>query len=58
MVAVGAGEGAAAVAEELTFEQVAQDGGAVEGDEGFLGAVGEIVDRAGEDLAFRCCSRR
>jgi len=35
VVAVGAGEGAAAVAEELTLEQVARDGGAVEGNEGF-----------------------
>ena len=50
VVAVGAGEGAAAVAEQLAFEQVARDGGAVEGDEGFLGAVGEVVDRAGEDF--------
>ena len=36
MVAVGAGEGAAAVAEQLAFEQVARDGGAVEGDERLL----------------------
>ena len=50
VVAVGAGEGAAAVAEELAFEQVAGDGGAVEGDEGLLRAVREFVDGAGEDL--------
>ena len=50
VVAVGAGEGAAAVAEQLAFEQVARDGGAVEGDERFLGAVGEVVDGAGEDF--------
>src|SRR5204862_7950946 len=31
VVAVGTGEGAAAVTEQLTFEQVARDGGAVEG---------------------------
>ena len=34
LVAVGAGEGAAAVAEQLALEQVARDGGAVERDEG------------------------
>src|SRR5262245_25814788 len=50
LVAVGSGEGAAAVTEELTFEQVARDGSAVEGDEGFLGAIREIMDGAREDL--------
>ena len=50
MIAVGAGEGAAAVAEELALEQVARDGGAVERDERLLGAVGEGVDRAGQDF--------
>ena len=50
VVAVGAGEGAAAVAEELAFEQVARNGGAVERDERLLGAVGEVVNGAGEDL--------
>jgi hypothetical protein len=38
------------MAEELTFEQVARDGGAVEGNEGLAGAVGEVVNGAGEDL--------
>ena len=38
------------MAEQLTFEQVARDGGAVERDERFLRAVGEVVDRAGDDL--------
>ena len=50
MIAFGAGEGAAAVAEQLAFEQVAGDGGAVEGDERFLCAVGEFVDGACEDF--------
>ena len=50
MIAVGAGEGAAAVAEELAFEQVAWDGGAVEGDEGLLGSVREVMNGAGEDF--------
>ena len=50
LIAVGAGEGAAAVAEQLAFEQVAGDGGAVEGDERLLGAVRVVVNRAGENL--------
>ena len=50
VVAVGAGERAAAVAEELAFEQVAGHGGAIEGDEGLPGAIGEVVDGAGENL--------
>ena len=50
VVALGAGEGAAAVAEQLALEQVARDGGAVERHERFLGAIGEVVDRAGEDF--------
>ena len=41
LVAVGAGEGAAAVAEQLAFEQVAGDGGAVERDERLLPARSE-----------------
>src|SRR4029077_8134254 len=50
LVAVGAGEGAAAVAEELAFQQIARDGGAIEGDEGLGGAVGEFMNGAGENL--------
>ena len=41
VVAVGAGEGAAAVAEQLALEQVARDGGAVEGDERLAAARSE-----------------
>ena len=50
VIAVSAGEGAAAVAEEIAFEKLAGDGGAVDGDEGFQGAVGVGVDGAGEDF--------
>src|SRR5262249_53334119 len=50
VVAVGAGEGAAAVAEELAFDEVAGDGGAVEGDEGLVGAGGVGMNGAGDDF--------
>src|SRR5262249_9504240 len=50
LIVVGAGEGAAAVSEQLAFEQVAGDCGAVERDKRALGAVGEVVDGAREDL--------
>src|SRR5262249_4709068 len=53
VIAVGAAEGGAAVAEEVAFKQVAGHGGAVEGDERLLGAVGEVVNRAREDLLAR-----
>src|SRR5262249_24084168 len=48
--AVGAGEGALAVAEELALEHLARDRGAVEGDEGPAAAAGGAVDRAREDF--------
>ena len=44
-----AGEGAALVAEQLGFEQVLRDGGAVDGDEAAL-APALLVDGAGEQL--------
>jgi hypothetical protein len=47
---VGAGEGAALVAEELAFEQRLGDGGAVDGDEGPLGARSGGVDAARQPL--------
>jgi hypothetical protein len=50
LIALGAGEGAAAVAEQLALEQVARHGGAVERHERFLGAVGEFVDRTRQDF--------
>ena len=50
VVAIGAREGAAALAKELALEELARDGGAVEGDKGFVGAVGMLVDRAGDDF--------
>ena len=54
-VGVGAGEGAADVAEEAAFEEVAGDGGAVEGEEG-SGAAGLDVELLGDgflaDAAF------
>ena len=50
VIAVGAGEGAAAVAEELALHHLARHGGAVEGDERFVGAMRVGVDGAREDL--------
>jgi hypothetical protein len=50
LITIGAGECATAVAEELAFEQVARDRGAVEGDERLSLAIGEVVDRTREDL--------
>ena len=46
----GTGERAFLVAEEFGFEQAFGDGGAVDGDEIFGGAVGELVDGAGDDF--------
>ena len=48
---VGAGEGAALVAEELGLEQLAGQGGAVDLDEGALARAAErVVDGAGDEL--------
>ena len=58
VVAVGAGEGAAAVAEELAFEQVARDGGAVERDEGLLRRGRRSRGWRGRGFPCRCRSRR
>ena len=46
----GAGEGAAAVAEQVAVERLARDGGADEGGERLLGAVGVVMDLAREDF--------
>ena len=48
--AVGAGEGALLVAEQLALEQVLGDGRAVEGQERCLGAGAVLVDGAGDQL--------
>src|SRR5947209_2400462 len=53
MIAVGAGERAAPVAEQLALEHLARDGGAVEGDERLLRAGGEAMNRARENLLAR-----
>ena len=58
LVAVGAGEGAAAVAEELTLEQVARDGAAVEGDEGLLLRGRRSCGWRGRGSPCRCRFRR
>src|SRR5262249_10000087 len=50
VVAVGARERAAAMAEHLAFEQLVWDRGAVEGDERLLRAGREAVNRAGDNL--------
>ena len=47
---VGAGEGAALVAEELGLEELEGEGGAVDLDEGALAAGGAVVDGAGDEL--------
>jgi hypothetical protein len=46
----GAGEGAFFVAEELAFDEVFGDGGAIEGDEGAGVAGAFAVERAGDEL--------
>ena len=46
----GAGEGALFVAEELAFEEVLGDGGAIDFDEGAGGARAPAVDDVGEDF--------
>ncbi len=46
----GAGEGALLVAEQLGFQQVLRDRGAVDGDEGLFGAGRASMDVAGEDF--------
>ena len=48
--AVGPGEGALLVAEQLALQQVLRDGGAVEGQERRLGARAVLVDRPGHQL--------
>ncbi len=55
VVAVGAGEGALAVAEELTFEQVFGDRSAVYGHEGAVGIGAETVQRAGDEFLAGAC---
>jgi len=45
-----AGEGAALVAEQLALDQLARDGGHVDGDEGAGAAAAVIVQRAGDQL--------
>jgi hypothetical protein len=50
LVPDGAGEGSLHVAEELGLQQALGEGAAVDGDEGAVGAVGEAVDVAGQDL--------
>ena len=47
---LGAGEGAAFVAEQFAFQQGFGDGGAVDGDEGRFGAVAVLVDGAGDEF--------
>ena len=49
----GAGEGPLLVAEEIALDQRLREGAAVDGHEGSVRAVGELVDVAGHDL-FPC----
>ncbi len=46
----GAGEGAFFVAEEFGLEEGRGEGGAMDGDEGFLSARGEVVDGLGDEF--------
>ena len=48
--AIGAGEGALLVAEQLAFQQLGRDGAAVDGDERPLPARAGVVDGAGREL--------
>ena len=56
-VAVGSGEGALAVAEQLALEQALGDGRAVDGDERTGRAPAGAMDRLGRDLLARTRSR-
>jgi hypothetical protein len=47
---LGAGKGTAFMAEEFAFEEGFGDGGAVDGDEGGVGAVAVLVDGAGDEF--------
>ena len=58
VVAVGAGEGAAAVAEELALEHVARHGGAVEGDERLVARGRRRCESRARGFPCRCRSRR
>ena len=57
-VAVGAGERALHVAEELGLEHRLAERLHVQRHEGPLGAIGGVVDRAGDSPPCRCRSRR
>ena len=46
----GAGEGALHMAEDLAFQQVARDGGAVDGDERLVATAAELVQGIGAEL--------
>jgi hypothetical protein len=52
------GEGAALVAEELGFEQVARDGRGVDGDEGRVAAWAVAMQRSARPAPCRCPIRR
>ena len=50
---LGPGEGALFVAEQLAFQQVLRDGGAVDGQEGLIGTAAVLVQGAGDQLLAR-----
>ncbi|AUX48415.1 uncharacterized protein SOCE26_099490 [Sorangium cellulosum] len=50
LVARGAGEGAAHVAEQLALQELGRQGAAVDGDEGPAAPLGEVVERARRQL--------
>ena len=56
--AIGSGEGAALVAEQLTGQQRLGEGAAIEAHERLLHPRQEAVDHLGDDLLARCPSRR
>ena len=58
LVAIGAGEAPAHMAEQLRFEERLGHAGAVHGDKRAAGAVAERVDTAGRPPPFRCRFRR
>ena len=51
---IGPGEGAFFVTEQFAFEEVVGNGGAVDGDEGAMGAVAVLIDGASDE--FLACS--
>lgn len=57
-VAHGSGEGASDVTEQLAFDEVEGERGAVDGDERFVASAADVVDSAGHELLARTALAR